>query len=300
MIALKERQPDATPWFAAATVNGWWEDHLAAGGNNKPLAIAGTRFRSSDSGKCSRYLAYKFAGAEPSDPPSVADTWRMATGTLTHSLVQPAIEKAFPGSQSEVVVRHNGANGSGSMDMLVTRTLPDGRPWTSSVEIKSTGRTSFEAMTCGVYRKPAEGPRWGYVVQAAINAHSMDPLPDDMVIVVFSLELVGADRAEKLNLDEFARFCAQWTYSQEEFCEIAERELRRVDQIMARVDSDGPQAVERRMADPRYGRNRVADPSTGMLTLLDGAGEPTGKDKAWECDYCNFQTLCTADMRGGR
>lgn len=300
MIALKERQPDSTPWFAAATVNGWWEDHLATGGDHKPHAIEGTRFRSSDSGKCSRYLAYKFAGLEPSDPPSVADTWRMATGTLTHSLVQPAIERAFPGSQSEVKVHHNGVNGSGSMDMLVTRPHERGTPWVSSVEIKSTGRTAFEAMTLGVYRKPAEGPRWGYVVQAAINAASMDPLPDDMVIVVFSLELVGADRVERLGMDEFGRFCAQWTFTQEEFVDIAERELKRVDQIMQRVDSDGPQAVERRLPDPRYGRNRVADPSSGTLTLLDGAGEPSGKDKAWECMYCNFQTLCVADMRGGR
>lgn len=298
-MTIVERAPDTTPWFAAAAVNSWWDQYIETGGNNKPLAVDGTRFRSSDAGKCSRYLAYKFAGLESSDPPSVADTWRMATGTLTHNLVQPAIERVFPGSRSEVKVRHKSANGSGSMDCLVSRTLADGRPWVSSVEIKSVGRFKFEAMTIGARGKRPEGPSWSWVTQAAINAASIDPVPDDVVIAAFALELIGADRVERLGIGEFGRFCAQWTFTRDEFTEIAERELRRVDGIMQRTDADGPQSVERRMADPRYGRNRVKDPAQGLLTILDGAGEPAGKDVAWECGYCMFQSQCVADLRAG-
>jgi hypothetical protein len=295
VIALAERTPDRNPWFASATINAWWDKYQADGRDKKPNAIEGTRFRASNAGRCSRFLAYTFAGEEPSDPPGAAEVWRMEMGTLTHELVQEAVSRAFPGSECEVKVRHTGTDGSGHMDMLVRR---DGR--TSSVEIKTVGRYKFEAMTVGVYRKPPEGPSWSYVAQGSINAYSMDEQPDELVIVVLSLENIGADRAQLICPSEFARFSAQWTFSKEEYVEIAERELRRVDQIMQRTDADGPQAVERRLPDPRYGRNRVADPSTGLLTILDGAGEPAGKDKAWECGYCNYSSLCVADFRSGR
>lgn len=287
---MAQQKPDRDNWFIEPVVAGWWEEYVGGGNMQKDFALPGSRFRASWAGDCSRSLAYHLAGVEETDPPTVADAWRFNIGTLLHEHVQATVERAFPGSSSEVKVRI-GTDGSGHMDMLVVK--PDGKR--VSVEIKTVNGFGFKKMV------GEEGPRIKYVMQGALNAAAMDPIPDELVIAVFSLECMSPGEARKHGLnDEYRRFAGQWTFDQETFLPIAERERNRVEAIMAKVDAEGPTSVRRIIPDPSLPRHVVINPDKGLLELRDARGEAVGLGHTWHCGYCPFQTQCCEDAERGR
>lgn len=283
-------KPDEESWFVAPVVLDWWKDYVDSGRTSKEFAIPGTRVRASWAGDCARAIAYHVAGVEESNPITVADAWRFNVGQMVHDQVQAKIEAAFPGSVSEVKVSI-GEHGSGHMDMWVVRA--DGR--TVSVEIKTVNGTGFRRM---VDARNPEGPRVKYVMQGALNAANHDPLPDELLIVVFSLECMSEKQASMNNVtSEYQKFSAQWTFTKEEYLDIAHYEQQRLERIVTLVDSHGPGAVPRMMPDPSLPQHLVVNPKRGVINLHDKDGFVVGTGHVWQCNYCSFQDHCDNDSR---
>lgn len=295
MIVNLNREPDPHPWFVLPVVAEWWEQYQQVPDNlDLPMAVPGTRFRASWAGDCSRALAYRFAGYEETDPITVADAWRFNIGTLLHQHVQQAILKAFPGSEVELKIKLRDLNGSAHLDVKVVR--PDfatGEVITTAVEVKSINGTGFRRMAD---KRNPEGVRVKYVVQGALSAFSMDPLPDELLVAVFSLENMSPAEAKKNGItDEFRRFAAQWTFTQPEFIAIAQREIKRINGIMEKTDAEGPRSIRRIIPDPKLGKHVVISPVKGIVERQDDLGKSLGTDYTWHCGYCPFQKQCVAD-----
>lgn len=297
-VTIAGRAPDRTNWFIEPVVESWWNTYQADGKLEKEHAIPGTRFRASWAGKCARALAYHFAGMESSDSVTIADCWRMNIGSILHEHIQQVIQAKYPNSQTEVKVQL-ATDGSGHMDALVVH--PDGK--TSAVEIKTINGTGFRRMIGAEKGKPGEGPRSTAVVQGALNAHAMDPQPDELVIVFFALECLSPSAAAKIAArDEYQRFATQYTFTRDEYVEIAERELRRINRVFELVDAreGGWADVPRMLPDPGLPRHRVFDPSRGFIEKLDANGDSQGTGWVWQCGYCEFQSQCISDLRDGK
>ena len=301
-VQLAGRRPDTDNWFTEPVVAGWYDRYVAEGNTEKPHAIADTRMRASWAGDCARALAYHFAGLEESDPPTVADCWRFNIGTLLHEHVQRTIIEAFPGSEAEVKVLLTDTDGSAHMDLQVVRRVPwADRPWRSAVEVKTINGTGFRRFIS--LRNP-EGPRYKYVMQAALAASSQDPLPDDLVVAVFSLECLSPKETRVQGVtDEYQRFAAQWTFSQEEFLAIAAREKARINRAIELVDAreNGWEDVPRKQPDPTMPNHVMTDPSTGTYRLVDDRGQVYGSPgHTWQCEYCPFLSMCDDFAKQGR
>lgn len=298
-VRLATRRPDADNWFIAPTVDEWYDDYVARGESELDMAVPGTRFRASWSGDCARALAYRFAGFEESDPPTVADCWRFNVGTLTHEHVQAAIERAFPGSSSELKLKLVEVDGSCHADMKVVREK-DGEPWVTAVEVKSINGTGYRRM---LEQPHGEGIRYKYVMQGAFAAEAMGA--DELVIAVFSLECMSPAEAKKQGIsDEYTRFAAQWTFTREEFMAIAAAERERVNRIMELVDSepDGWARVPRKFPDPEKEYHEVTNPEKGTLMFMTPPPERRylTPGRAWQCGYCPLQGVCVQHMKEGR
>lgn len=292
------RAPDRTSWFVEPVIEGWWDDYVNAGKTEKEHAIPGTRFRASWAGNCARNLAYHFAGFESSDHVTAADCWRMNVGTILHEHIQSAIKAKYPNSEIEVKQKL-ATDGSGHMDALVVH--PDGR--TSAVEIKTINGTGFKRMVGVDKGKPGEGPRASAVLQGALNAHAMDPQPDELVVVFFALECLSPSVAAKANMhNEYQRFATQYTFTKDEYLDIAERELRRINRVFELVDAreEGWADVPRMLPDQSLPRHRVFDPSRGFIEKQDAAGNSQGTGWVWQCGYCEFQSQCIEHLREGK
>ena len=292
---LHKKPPDTENWFIAPVVADWFQTYIDEGNLHKDFALPGSRIRASWAGDCARAIAYRLAGVEESDPITVADAWRFNIGTLAHEHIQAAVEKAYPGSTSEVKVRI-GEDGSGHMDMHVVR--EDGR--TAAVEIKTTNGFGFKKMTLG---SNPEGVRIKYLYQGALNAAAMDPQPDELVIAVFSLECVSPGEAAKNGLhDEYRRFAAQWTYDKDEYLALAQREMTRLARIAELTDASeyGWVDVPRMIPDPTLQKHIIIDPAKGILELQNPRGEPEGLGHTWHCGYCSFQSHCIEQKKTGR
>lgn len=291
---LKERRPDKDPWFIKPVADSWFQRYLDQGKHEKAHAIEGTLWRASMAGSCSRQMAYYLAGFRDTEPPDLATAWRFEIGNLAHADVQAIIEDVFPGSKCEVTVKI-GELGSGRMDVLVMRPNEDGEPFTSSVEIKTMNGTGFKSMRFGLGSKPPEGLSWKHIAQGSVNAASFDPLPDELVIVIMSLELHQAKASESV----YDRFCAQYTFTQSEYLAVAEYEINRVERIAEIVERKGPSGVRRIIPDPSMPRHVVVQPGRGLYEILDSNDQSLGTGFTWHCNYCPYQTQCQHDREGG-
>lgn len=283
------RLPDDDPWFIVPVVEDWYREYVAQGLTEKAFALPGSKVRASWAGDCAHAVALHVAGVEPTDPPTVADAWRFNIGTLVHEQVQAAIEKAFPGSRSEVKVRI-GEHGSGHMDLWVVK--PDGETW--SVEIKTINGTGFRRSTS---RRDPEGVRIKYAMQGALNAYSHDPQPDHLLIAVFSLETMSTKEADKNLLpDEYSRFAAQYTFTRDEYTTLALDEIARLERIVTVTEERGSDYVPRLIPDPFLPHHKVRDPRKGLLSVLDDNDREIGIGHTWHCGYCPFQSHCCEEM----
>lgn len=288
-IMRARKEPDGDYWLVKPIVQQWYEDYVAAGMLDKAFAIPGSRVRASWAGDCAHKIALHVAGVEESDPMTVADVWRANVGTLIHEPVQAAIEKRYPGSTSEVKVQI-GQHGSGHMDVWVVK--EDGT--TVAVEVKSINGTGFRRM---VDARDPEGPRVKYVMQAALNAAAHDPQPDEMVVVVFSLECMSPKEAAKQGVaSEYGRFAAQWTYGKDQYLALAHDEQRRLERIVTVVDERGTDFVPRLIPDPDLKHHKVVNPYKGILAILDENDREVGTGWTWQCGYCCYQSHCAEEL----
>lgn len=282
---------DPEPWLLKAVTDHFWDQYLEAGKDTKAFAVPGTRWRASWSGMCARAIAYEVAGIPESDPMTVADAWTFEIGTLVHEMVQEVVENRFPGSVSEYKVTI-GKNGSGHIDIHIK--TAEGKKIT--VEMKTINGTGFRMM-------PREGARYRGIIQGAVNAFSMPPeeQPDEMILLVFSLEKVNSGKAREFRLhpdfEEYARVGAQYTFSKEEYTILAEEEILRMERIVQLVDDGELTLVPRLIPDPSLPRHEVINPRNGEIRVRNEQGWAKGTRKVWHCNYCSHQSYCAEQYK---
>lgn len=282
--------PSDNNFVAEAIADAWFEAYLAAGEDQKGLAIpeAGPYRGSMASKRCDRALYYGLAQVPPSNPPGQADMWRMGLGSSVHVMLQEIIDKLFPGSENEVIIdlRKIGVPGSAHADIVIEhkgrRTL---------VEVKSINGFGFK-MIATSFKGAAEGARFGDVMQGALSAAAYDC--EQLVVAYLSMEVVSPQMAASYSKTEAGRFAAEWHYTIEELQPQIDAEIARIDRILLDVEHQVPSS--RRLIAPDYPLDAiVTSPEDGMW-MVKGEGaaiEDTGD--TWMCAYCWHRDICITD-----
>lgn len=287
--------PDAEPRFIQCLVEKW-----AAENDDDKATALGTPFRHSDAGKCARAIAYTAAGIPKSDPMDITGVWNVTLGTLLHELWQEALQERWPDAEIEVKCRTQGADGSGHIDAVIRqdRVYPE-RPYTIAYELKSSGGYAYKAAV-GARQKGAlaEGPKSEHLRQSALNGLAVDA--DEIVIGYLAKEVISTNVAKRFAItNDLTRFCAEWTFTREQYEPIALEEAARIKGILALV-ADG-QLAARKIPDLPPGAE-ITDPSVGAWAQNtrddDGNLIATNTGAYWGCDYCGFQTLCATTEAG--
>lgn len=281
--------PDAEPRFAQVLVERWAAENEAAG--PKARATDSARFRHSDAGKCSRAIAFAALNLEPSDPMDLSGVWNTSLGTVIHELWQDALQQVYPDAEVEVTGVTIDGEGACHIDAVVR--FPDGK--VVAIELKSSGGYGFKA-AIGAIKKgaPAEGPKHEHVTQGALNGLAVDA--DEVVIVYLAKECVSLSFAERFNLDELSRFCAEWTLTREEYEPIAHAEAARVAGILELLDAGQLPARKIPAKDVPKGAE-IVDPQRGRWEVRQD-DKLTDTGSYWGCDYCSHQTRCAATPSG--
>ena len=296
----RDRGEDGVPvsknnFVAEQLAEAWLADHIASGGMEYAPAFPERPYRASFAGKrCARQLQYAMAKVPESEPVGIVSAWTMGLGNMVHDLMQNAVTTLFPDAEAEPVVDllPIGINGSGHADLVMThngeRVL---------VELKTVNGFGFKMMTTSFKGKP-EGPRFSYVVQAAILAAALGI--DKIVIAVLGLEPLSPSLAKKYCDTEAGRFAAEWHYTLDELMPIVRDEVERVNRIEDAI-SDGI-LVRRTLQEPKFPSNAevidpLSDDAPWSVVSADGSIVDTGS--YWGCAYCAWRTRCAADGPDG-
>lgn len=277
--------PDSDPRFVHLLVAEMAAFNDAEG--PKPTAF-GTRIRHSDAGKCARAIGYRAAGVADSDPMDLPGVWVTSLGTIIHEHWQNALQAAYPDADIEPRLRIEGFDASGHADAVVT--LPDRKVL---VELKTTGGFSYKKKVGD--RGEPEGPSYEHLLQASLNGLAVDA--DEIVIAYIATEAISKQAARgKKHLTELSRFCAEWTFTREQFEPLAHQEQQRLQAILGLLD-DGLLA-RRVIPSPELPKgHEIVDPSVGRWEVRTDRGiEDTGT--FWACTYCSFQSLCSQTKPG--
>lgn len=250
------------------------QDNEAEG--QRPKAFE-TMWRASDAGKCARVLGLRESGYAPTEPVDLAGQWVMWLGVMIHEKMGHALIERFgfdavtehPWRLEDLV--------SGHLDAKVT--MPNGE--IVCYELKTRNAFGFDK-AIGLNRmkyseKPPEGPRSSDLIQGALNAHAIGA--DRLVIGIIGLEAVSKGLAEKLGYDDLRRIMAEWHYTREDFEPIALAELDRMREMKAWMDDN--------LLPPRWAIDEV-NGALQSVTL-----NPDQRDVPWQCQYCDYRSLCT-------
>ena len=288
--------------FVAERIAEHWgklDDHT------KPaLAVpeAGPYRGSMASSRCDRSLFYQLRGDEASNPPTLADRWRMGLGTTVHTMLQRIAgdlfnsddEVDFANAESEVAVDLNPAGfpGSAHLDFVF-----DYKGKRCAVEVKSKGGFPFK-MAATNFKGAAQGPRYGDVLQGAIAAKALGC--ELLVICYLAMENISPQMASTFSDTEAGRFAAEWHYTIEEVDTYIDAEAERVAGVLAAVENQ--LMPKRTLVDPDYPSGaEVNAPSqgNGHWVLLDADDNDTILDSGttWFCGYCQFRDACVKDGR---
>lgn len=248
-----------------------------------------TRIRFSDSGRCSRQLAYEDLGAEP-------EAWDAASlhvaflGTTYHELLQGAIQRRFPGCQIEVKGIVAEASNSGHCDALadeaiITIVVTDWKGGRVLYELKTKGTYQFDKAV-GVMRKSykrsdPKGPALEVVLQGGMNAKAHDC--ETLVIGYVCFENFSVGLAERVGLRMMDRFLAEWHIPKSVWEPLTDRETDRLKEVLDAVDLG--YLPEREV----YDENKWGE----LLTIA-----PEGSKPPWQCQYCSFRIQCEDDGPG--
>lgn len=273
--------PDAEPRFVQLLVERWAE----TADNDKPRAFDDTRFRHSDAGKCARAVAYAALDLPSTNPMDLSGTWNTRLGTLIHEAWQEALAAKYPNADIEPKVRIG--QGSGHIDATVHE---DDK--TTVVELKTIGGFAFK-MAVGE-RGAAQGPKSEHIIQAALNGAAVDA--DEVVIAYLSKEAISVNVAQRKGFDEIGRFCAEWTFTREQYEPIANEEIKRVTGILDLLD-EGTLPKRTIPGGELPPGHEITDPRTGQWRV-ERNGQVTDVGTWWACGYCRFQDLCVKTSPG--
>lgn len=275
--------PDPHPRFVQALAEQW----AATNDDDKPTAL-GTRVRHSDAGKCARAIAYTAAGVPKSDPMDLTGVWNVNLGTVIHEAWQAALAAKYPGAEIEPKVGHDDLDASGHLDAVIRH---DGK--LIAYELKTIGGYGFKA-AIGKARRgtPAEGPKLEHRLQAALNGIARDA--DEIVIGYLAKECISVGQGR--DMDDLARFAAEWTFDRETYRPWAVAEKDRLNGILRLLDG-GELAARKFPAGLLPAGAEIVDPSTGRWEVRrDDQVADTGT--FWACAYCNFRTVCAITEAG--
>lgn len=294
--------PDPTPRFGHLLAQRWRDEDV-------PLARAhpDARFRHSDAGNCARAVAYAALDVPASNPMDLAGFWVTNMGRGLHELFQDDLEARYGGDVEVEVKVHDGER-AGHVDAVVSIPRspehPVGHPYWAPEEGHPPFVISIEFKSCGGYkyklavgeRGAPEGPSYQHILQAALNAKALDA--DECVIVYLARDVISIQAAgRKPHLNELSRFCAEWTFTREQYEPIAQREIERVEAILAMVD-DG-MLPARKIPDPEIPATAVViSPRDGTWIEYDTQGQALDSRTTWHCAYCRWQDLCATTKPG--
>ena len=287
--------PSKNNFVAVQLAEAWFEDHKKRGDMEYAAAFPDRPYRASFASKrCARQLQYAMGRVPESEPVTIASAWTMGLGNMVHDRLQDVVTELFPDAEAEPVVDllPIGINGSGHADLVMTHN--DERVL---VELKTTGGFAFKMMASSFKGKP-QGPRFGYLVQAAILAAALKI--DKIVIALLALEPLSPQLAEAYSDSEAGRFAAEWHYTLDELMPLVRDEVERVNRMEDAID-DGI-LVRRKLQEPEYPPNaEVIDPLASrapwQVPGADGSIVDTGS--YWGCAYCAWRTRCAKDGPDG-
>jgi hypothetical protein len=285
------RQPDAEPRFAHLLASAWQHDDEEAQAERADRPTA--KFWFSDAGKCARAISYKAAGIPRSNPMDLSGTWNVNLGRILHAAWQKALTAVYPDAEVEVRVGLDGLDASGYGDAIV-RT----EDRVIALELKSIGGYGFKDAIGKARRgQVPTGPKFEHVVQASLLGKAKNA--DEVVIVYLAKECLSANVAS--GMPEWARFCAEWTFTRDEYEPIAEAEIERVTGILRLVE-DG-QLAARKVPDPELPKGaEIVDPASSRWEIRDADGDLVTMGALWNgsyCSYCGWFGLC-AKTKSGR
>lgn len=265
-----------------------WRD-----GSEAPYTPDSMRWRGSWAGMCARQVAYQTTGVEKTNPPSLADYWRMGLGSVVHELLEPAVQqwiKDSPGLTAEEEVDVTFDNeGYGHVDLVLSTDTGQ----KIVCELKTINGFGFKRSV-----ENEEGPRHSHVLQGAMYANALDA--DLLVIGYLAMELISPGRAKTRGIDDVGRFAAEWHFTRDEFVPLAQEEEVRLGAIAAAAHAGD--VIPRRfsLSDPDIPfPAEVVNPATGhwelQVATADGY-DVTGSGRAWQCRYCDYQDRCVSDV----
>lgn len=279
--------PDSSPRFAPLLVDKWHREGQERDREWEEAAQA--RFRHSNAGACARAVAYAALGL-PREPMDAAGHYITRQGSWLHEELQQAVNEVHPCAETEVQV--SAAEGfAGHEDLNVTTddgNTEDPDETVSSIEAKSVDGYAFKQAVGERYAP--KGPKYDHVIQASLNARARDA--DEAVIVYLARGAIShqAAAARKIE-DDYGRVIAEWTLPREQYEPIADKEIERVQAILALLD-DG-QLPKRRIPDPELPlRHVITKPQDGTWVEVDADGTPVDTGTTWHCIYCPYQKVC--------
>ena len=281
--------PDEVATIGRVLIDKWHREAVERDKRFRDLdqhGIEGVRFYHSHAADCSRAIAYAALGVEESNPVDAAGHYIMRLGSLIHDEFQAAVQEAYPGAKVEVETVNGEMGGHADVE------LDDGR--VISIELKSQGGVAYKIAVGD--RNAAAGPKLAHKVQAALNARGR--AADLMKVIYLTRDAIGINVAGKRGIDEYTRVVAEWTYTRDQYEQIADKEIWRVNKILELVDGGTlPARKIPEMAAKYKGHDHVVtDPLKGTTAVYDidaeGKEQAVDVDEAWNCAYCRWQTTC--------
>ncbi len=281
-VTLQLAQPIVTDVLARAIAKA--DDDAGPRAKATPSA-----FRYSQAAKCAMQLALDLLEVPYSEPPDLGGRWVMWLGKVIHEALQEAILDRYPHAlfevKSSVGTLHAqvGTLVSGHADAFIPEATLAAviEGWSGGdtcYELKTGGGFSFD-QAIGVDRrrrawKVAEGPRFGAIVQGALNARALGA--QTLIIGMLSLESLSKQMAESLDLTgTLYRFCAEWLIPADVWEPLADAELARM------------QAIADTVAEGRLPERIVPLSADSRITLDPNANKPW-----FGCVYCGHWTTC--------
>lgn len=285
------RPPDREPRFGPKLAEAIYSKFIDDGPRAK--AIEDRWFRASMAGMCSRAIALGLANVPETNPPSIADEWRMWLGKVVHDAIDSVVADVFPEAEHEVDVDLiEIVDGSAHLDLLFKVGFD---AYVICVEVKTMNGFAYKLATTSFKGDP-EGPKLSAILQGGLAARALDA--DELVILVFAMENISPSQAKRDGLDEVGRFTAEWTFSREQYLEETDREVRRLNWLHSKVEGldvsdpvrflgEIPPIVPDDDGTPIW----ITNPAKGAGEIRAG-GKAIDFVSTWQCDYCRYRDLC--------
>lgn len=277
--------PSTNPKLTTMLGLEWYRQHVEAGRMEYGKAIPDLPYRASWAAlRCDRALWAAMHDVPESDPPSVADAWRMELGSLVGESLQSVL-RSLEGWESELVVDLQPAGIPGSAHVDLAKPRSDGTGYSHLVEVKTINGFSFKRCATGFKGAPA-GPRFGHLMQVAAAGVALGA--DRVGVVYLSMENVSKDLAERYcGNGDIGRFAAEWWWDVNSLTSLVEKEAARIRRLVASDQVPWP-ALDDVEAPPGA---VVVDPAKGNWQVRQGDVVIT-TGRHWMCGYCRHQQWC--------